>query len=184
MWVVFTATPATIDAPVSKPEPVVNPCKISILRGTDKLQVEVDLDNSLDSLRSRIFEVLKYHPLNQILKFGGKPLVNLSDPLRACGLAADSIVEVAFKLNGNLMPCTFADKFYYKDVKTVREQNEEGTAELRSTLMTLAAHLSDDDRVRVVAFLRTLTGNLPLAYGLKCLLKNNFASQAHRIAIE
>lgn len=78
MWVVFTTSPATIDAPVGKAQPVLNPCKISILRGTDKFQLEVDLDNSLDSLRSRIFEVLKYHPLNQVLKFGGKPLLNLA----------------------------------------------------------------------------------------------------------
>lgn len=55
MWAVFTASPATIDTPVSKPEAIVNPVKISILRGTDKFQLEVDIDNSLESLRSRIF---------------------------------------------------------------------------------------------------------------------------------
>lgn len=142
MWVVFTTSPATIDTPVANPQPVVNPCKISILRGTDKFQLEVDLDNSLESLRSSIYEVLKYHPLNQILKFGGKPLVNFAEPLKACGIAADSIVEVAFKLGGNLVPCTFADKFYYKDIKHVREQSDDGIAELRLTLLTLTAHLS------------------------------------------
>jgi hypothetical protein len=116
MWAVFTNSPSAIDTAVAIPQPVVNACKISILRGTDKFQLEVDLDNSLDSLRSSIFELLKYHPLNQILKFGGKPLLNFSEPLKACGLAADSIVEVAFKLGNNLVPCTYADKFYYKDI--------------------------------------------------------------------
>lgn len=51
-------------------------------------------------------------------------------------------------------------------------------------MLTVAAHLSDDDKIKVVAFLRSLTGNLPLAYSLKCLFANNFASQLHRIAIE
>jgi hypothetical protein len=91
---------------------------------------------------------------------------------------------VGFKLGGNLVPSTFADKFYYKDIKHTREQSEEGTAEFRATLLTLAAHLSEDDKLKVVLFLRALTDNLPLAYNLKCLFHNNFASQAHRIAIE
>lgn len=50
--------------------------------------------------------------------------------------------------------------------------------------MTLAAHLSDDDKVKVVTFLRAWTDNMPLVYNLKCLFHNNFVSQVHRIAIE
>lgn len=123
MWAVFTPSASALDTPVAKPQPIVNPVKISLLRGSDKVEVEVDLDNSLDSLRSHIFEVLKFHPQNQILKFGGKILANLGDSLRSYGLAADSIVEVGFKLSSNLVPSTFADKFYYKDVKHSREQS-------------------------------------------------------------
>lgn len=55
MWAIFTVSPATIDTPVSKPEAIVDPCKITISRGTDKFQLEIDLNNSLESLRSRIF---------------------------------------------------------------------------------------------------------------------------------
>ena len=50
--------------------------------------------------------------------------------------------------------------------------------------MTLAAHLSDDDKIKVVISLRAFTDDLPLAYNLKCLFHNNFVSQVHRIAIE
>lgn len=50
--------------------------------------------------------------------------------------------------------------------------------------MALAAHLSEDDKVKVVTFLRAWTDNMPLAYNLKCLFHNNFVSQVHRIAIE
>lgn len=56
MWVVFTASPSTIDAPVAKfNQPLVNATKVSILRGTDRINIEVDLDHSLDSLRALIF---------------------------------------------------------------------------------------------------------------------------------
>jgi hypothetical protein len=123
MWVVFTSSPSTVDVHVAKPEIVGMPCKISIHRGTDKFDVTIDLENSLDSLRSHIFQVLKYHPQNQILKFGGKQLDNLAQSLKSYGIVAGSIIEVTFKLTGNLFPCTFADKFYYKDVKHVRDQS-------------------------------------------------------------
>lgn len=121
MWVVFTASPSTIDTPVASFNlTVTNPTKISILRGSDKIQLEVDLDHSLDSLRTQIFEAIKYHPANQILKFGGKTLANFGDSLKTIGIAKDSIIEVNFKLQGNLVPSTYADKFYYKDIKHTR----------------------------------------------------------------
>lgn len=80
----------------------------------------MDLDHSLDSLRTLIFETLSYHPANQILKFGGKILINYTDSLKSFGIAQDSIIEVGFKLQGNLVPSTYADKFYYKDIKHTR----------------------------------------------------------------
>ena len=51
-------------------------------------------------------------------------------------------------------------------------------------MLTLTAHLSADDKLKLVTFVRGLTGNLALAYNLKCLFANNFVSQVHRIAIE
>lgn len=48
----------------------------------------------------------------------------------------------------------------------------------------LAAHLSEDDKLKLTTLIRGLTENMPLVYGLKCLMSNNFISQAHRIAIE
>lgn len=121
MCVVFTASPSTIDVPVAKFNlPITNATKISILRGTDKIQLEVDLDHSLDSLRTLIFEAVSFHPANQILKFGGKILANYGDSLKSFGIAQDSIIEVGFKLQGNLVPSTYADKFYYKDIKHTR----------------------------------------------------------------
>lgn len=48
----------------------------------------------------------------------------------------------------------------------------------------LAAHLGEQDRLKLTTFVRGLTQNMPLVYGLKCLLSNSFISQTHRIAIE
>jgi hypothetical protein len=59
----------------------------------------------------------KIHPSNQIVKFAGKPLINLAESIKSYGISDKSIIELSFKLNSNLVPCTFADKFYYKDVK-------------------------------------------------------------------
>lgn len=99
-------------------------------------------------------------------------------------MVANSILELTFKLTSNLVPCTFADKFYYKDIKHVREQTEASIVSLRSHLLILAAHFSDDDKLKLTTFMRGLTHNMPLVYSLKCLLSNNFVSQSHRIAIE
>lgn len=60
------------------------------------------------------------HPQNQIIKFANKPLSNNVETLKSYGVAQDSILELTFKLSSNLVPCTFADKFYYKDIKHVR----------------------------------------------------------------
>ena len=51
-------------------------------------------------------------------------------------------------------------------------------------MLVLSAHLSDDDKLKITTFIRALTHNMPLVYGLKCLMRNNFLSQCHRIAIE
>jgi len=50
-------------------------------------------------------------------------------------------------------------------------------------LLLLSAHLSNDDKLKIISFIRGLTLNMPLTFGLKCLLNNTFVSQAHRIAI-
>ncbi len=62
------------------------------------------------------------HPFNQILKFGNTVLANDLETLTAYKFKENSIVELAFKLNSNLIPSSICDKFYYKDVTLVNEQ--------------------------------------------------------------
>lgn len=55
---------------------------------------------------------------------------------------------------------------------------------MRANLLAITAHLSDNDKLRVSAFLREFTGNIPLVFAVKLLFKNSFLSQAHRVALE
>ena len=184
-WVIFSPSESTLDTPAVDPnEPEKAASILFITKGDDKYEVKVDLDNSVATLKYRVYQVTKVHPHNQILKYAKKPLSNDIEPIKSYGIAEGSIVELSFKIIGNQVPNTFASKFYYKDVKHTRPQSDESVTHLRSNLLILAAHLSDDDKLKLTTFVRAYTHNLPLAYGLKCLLSNNFVSQAHRIAIE
>lgn len=183
--VVFTATPSSTDQPEPVPASSGGPIsQVAVTWGTQRFDIDISLDDTVALLKYKIFEITKVVSANQIVKFAGKPLVNGLETLRASGLADKSILEFAFKLNSNLVPCTFADKFYYKDVKHTREQTPEGITELRSSLLVMSAHLSEEEKLKMVTLVRGLTQNMPLVYALKCLFNNNFLSQAHRIALE
>jgi Ubiquitin family len=155
-----------------------------VIRDSDKFTINIDLNNTLAVLKFKIFLATKIHPANQIVKFAGTPLTNVAESISSFGIKDNSIIELAFRQNSNLVPCTFADKFYYKDVKHTREQSEDSLTSLRANLLILAAHLADDDKLKFAVFIRGLTQNLPLVFALKCLFVNDFLSQAHRIALE
>ena len=75
-------------------------------------------------LKYKIFKLTRIHASNQIIKYANKPLSNNIETLKSYGVTADCILELNFKLNSNLFPCTFADKFYYKDIKHTRQQTD------------------------------------------------------------
>lgn len=94
-----------------------NLCSISVIQGENKFNIDIDITNTLAVLRYKIYESTKIHPSNQIIKFGNLPLTNNAEAINSFGITDKSILELSFKLNSNLVPCTFADKFYYKDIK-------------------------------------------------------------------
>ena len=96
---------------------------MSIIKGNNKYSVEIDLDNTVAVLKYKIFKITRIHPNNQIIKFATKPLSNSVETLKSYNVENDSILELTFKLNSNLVPCTYADKFYYKDIKHIRQQS-------------------------------------------------------------
>ena len=51
-------------------------------------------------------------------------------------------------------------------------------------MLTLTAHLTADDKLKLPYFIRGLTQNMPLTYAVKCLMSDTFTSQCHRIALE
>jgi hypothetical protein len=85
---VFTASESTVDNfPVDPKEPTVNLTHLTISNDSERYNLEIDLDNTLYSLKYKIFEILKFHPTNQILKYGGKVLLNDLETLKSFGLA-------------------------------------------------------------------------------------------------
>ena len=89
--------------------------KASALNPID-IKFEIDLSNTVAVLRYRVFELTKIHPLNQILKFGTTILSNEHEILFTYGIKQDSIVELSFKNNSNIIPSSHCDKFFYRDV--------------------------------------------------------------------
>mgnify|MGYP001212114669 FL=1 len=60
--------------------------------------------------------------MNQILKFANNALVNDVETLQGYNLKAESILALEFKIISNLIPSTYADKFFYKDVQMIHQQ--------------------------------------------------------------
>ena len=108
----------------------------------DRLKFEIDLENTLSVLKFRIFEKLGIHPSNQILKYGNNPLINDLESLKTYNLQAGSILEMNFKNMSNLVPATYSDKFYYKDVQHIHTQKIESLRFLRANLLVMGQHLS------------------------------------------
>jgi hypothetical protein len=86
------------------------------------LTIEIDLANSISILKYKIFQKIGVPPLNQILKFGGNALINDAETLSGCNLKNDSILTLEFKTISNVIPSTYSDKFFYKDVQMIHTQ--------------------------------------------------------------
>lgn len=122
----FTASPTVVEEEVIEPPTLTaNLSQVSITRGEDKYNIEIDLENTVSVLKYKVFKATRIHPNNQIIKFANKPLGNNVETLKSYGVVPNGILELSFKLSSNLVPCTFADKFYYKDIKHIRDQSEE-----------------------------------------------------------
>ena len=91
--------------------------EVTVVKGSEKWKLELDLENTVAVLKYKIFKVTRIHPANQIVKYATKPLSNAFETLRSYRVQPNAILEFNFKLTSNLVPCTFADKFYYKDIK-------------------------------------------------------------------
>ena len=66
-----------VDQKVVEPATVSNKLSsVTVVKGNDKYTIEVDLDNTLEVLKYKIFMMSRIHPQNQIIKFANKPLIN------------------------------------------------------------------------------------------------------------
>lgn len=106
LFVIFTATPSTLDEEVIEPEMPMNKRKnatLIITQGTTKFEVKLSLDFTIAVLRYQIFKMRNIHPNNQILKFGDNYLSNNNETLRYYGVENTSPIQLSFKHNSNLL---------------------------------------------------------------------------------
>lgn len=122
--------------------------------------------------------------MNQIIKFANNVLINDAESLQAYSIKADSILTLEFKVISNVIPSTYTDKFFYRDVQTIHPQEVEAYRTFKSNLLSLGFHLSDFDKNKFLSFIRTYTVNEPLVCALRVLFYSGFLSQVHRVALE
>ena len=101
-----------------------NPVQLKITKGAKSYVYSIDLENSLSVLKHKIFKDTSIHPSNQTIKFANNPLLNDLETLKSYGLKEGSILELSFKIISNIVPSTFTDKFYYKDVQLINAQEQ------------------------------------------------------------
>ena len=99
-----------------------NPVEVKVNQRSKSYSFKIDIENSLSVLKYEIFKETNIHPLNQIIKFGNNPLVNDLETLKSYGIKEGSIMELNFKIISNILPSSFSDKFYYKDVQLINTQ--------------------------------------------------------------
>ena len=122
-YIIFTKTKSVTDNYPPEPMFVDNsPVLLKIMKGKNAYNYQIDLDNSLSVLKHRIFKDTQIHPANQTVKFANNPLINDIETLRSYGLKDGSILELSFKVISNIVPSTYNDKFYYKDVQLINPQ--------------------------------------------------------------
>jgi hypothetical protein len=102
----------------------------------------IDLSNSLGVLKYRIFKKTGIPPANQIVKFANNALINDAETLQGCNVKPDSILTLEFKVISNIIPSTYADKFFYKDVQLLHPQDVEAYRGFKSNILALAHHIS------------------------------------------
>lgn len=104
--------------------------------------------------------------------------------LSTCGVKAESILELSFKVMSNLVPSSYSDKFFYKDVELLHPQDVQAYRFFKSNILALGIHLGEIEKLRMLSFVRYYTSNEPLVCALRTLFLNGFLSQAHRISLE
>ena len=97
--------------------------------------------------------------MNQIIKFANNALVNDLETLQAYNVKNDSILALDFKTISNIIPSTYSDKFFYRDVTMIHPQEVEAYRNFKSNILSLGFHLSEFDKNKFLSFIRSYTGN-------------------------
>ena len=146
---------------------------------------KVDLEKTtVGDVQSFIYGKFRIHPLNQLIKFGAKTLLDSTLPLHQYGIVENSMVEVSFKPRHRLTALTFNDNFYSQSINHIFPQSVAALRTFRSNLLILCSRLPAKIKVKFVALLRELTHNNALATALNSLFNQTSITETHKIALE
>lgn len=122
--------------------------------------LKVDIEKTtVGDLQSMIFEKLKVHPDNQLIKFGAKTLTEIAQPLHVYGVMENSLLEISFKVSHRVTSLTYNDNFYNQKVEHQVPQSQVGKRTFRANMLVLCKRLPTKHKVKLLALLRQTTKN-------------------------
>ena len=122
--VVFTVASSTAETSVD-PIHVFDEKHLIFVKVREPMGFKVDLEKTtVGDLQSFIFGKFRIHPLNQLIKFGAKTLLDSTQQLHQYGIVENSMVEVHFKPRHRLTALTYCDNFYSQQVEHIFTQSE------------------------------------------------------------
>jgi Mg-chelatase subunit ChlD len=146
---------------------------------------KVDLEKTtVGDLQSFIYGKFRIHPLNQLIKFGAKTLLDSTQELHQYGIVENSMLEVNFKPRHRLTALTYSDNFYSQQIQHIFPQSVAALRTFRSNMLVLCHRLPAKIKVKFVALLRELTQNNALACALNSLFNAVNITETHKIALE
>lgn len=182
--VIFTAGSSTSESPVD-PIKTFDEKHLIFVKVREPMGFKVDLEKTtVGDLQSFIYSKFRIHPLNQLIKFGAKVLLDSTQALHQYGIVENSMVEVHFKPRHRLTALTFSDNFYSQQIELVFKQSVAANRTFRSNMLILCHRLPKKIKVKLVALLRELTQNNALICALDSLFNETNIVETHKIALE
>jgi hypothetical protein len=182
--VIFTAATSTSETPV-EPLKFFDEKHLIFVKVREPIGFKVDIEKTtVGDLQSLVFNKFRIHPLNQLIKFGAKTLLDATQPLHVYGLVENSMVEVAFKPRHRITALTYSDNFYTQQVEHTFPQSIKAKRTFRSNMLILCHRLPAKLKIKLLALLRELTHNHALVCALDSLFHQCNITETHKIALE
>jgi hypothetical protein len=182
--VVFTNTTTTSEIPV-KPLGVFEQKQLIFVKAKEPMGFKVDLQTTtVGDLQVLIYQNMRIHPENQLIRFGVKTLIEVTQPLHVYDIKENSMIELSFKVRHRICSLTFPDNFYSQQIDTVFPQTIPAKRTFRANLLIFCHKLPAKLKIKMLAMLRQITHNNAMVCTLATLFASAFATETQKIALE